>query len=1170
MQLPEWFTDTSIDKHQFMNITILSLDDARFRVEVQLTHGLALPFADFFEQSMTVIREWPQRAKTDMLASRKLSPLISWEERTVEMHWIFGIRYDESYSHTTSLPMNLPPRWKSFERGRVLIGMNSTHENTVPTIKDSYLDTEQRRDFWSNPYQSEVIAKEQTDLYFETFHGISFDQSTGLYEFELHSLIIPYLPYFSNCREFDSYIPLWALVENSAECRLPRVSSEYPETWWRRKIQPLPHQDDVEVIGPSDFMSFYPVADWCERKLRCSFEESLSSTDVTPRWFEADSGSTLFSILRDPIDYYQYTGRDAATVGVHDGGGQRFLDTVKTLETFIPAKVSRSPAFNVVGDCKAACFPRRVTLDISYYQVDVHSKRVVQVNVIYDKFDKDMTNDEYELQLKFYPLNYQELVTKFAFTRGLFLMLFSYIGVGTVIVALVYWAILRLTTSLESPPHLRILGYLWLTFPPALGGLLLGLIPISLVTVASFHLVKGYTYVTSDSDPDGRRWLFATTRLQYSDVAIDPDLLRLTRQGRTGLAFLTMAIVSLHFTSKLYVPKKETNCACGKTWQRSNLLVSSVLMSLFLAGIVEFSFYESFGEVLWEAIILMKVLSILIGQAMDKQLGVVLLSAPIMMAFGIVQAIVTMSANDFMDFLLSYIVGFGFLILERMYIGPLLSSILNWSYNSFIAITKSARNLLPPILWGDQNDSSSNDADYASIREENEETLEPLLSSYTSYSCDMLSLLYFPFIMIVIMIFRDEVEMMKLYNIKESDMEYYLLFALVIIPFQILADILMQNSLELLHGWKTFEYLEYCRVRFLQREMWWKGFETNTLDECIEESLRSVDQLCFSSQYYMLNTLHVNAIVYSVLGIVMMARAKYNAFGDPAMSSIVMIILLCSIVMKLVLTRIAMFVGLWTIRNGKRRWHEKIRADGEPKIEEWSHEQSTCHDEYKLEEKMSSDTFRYKFLRYNRSWIIEQLPNMLTPRVTRRSRPYIMNQLARVLGSIDADISSDSEADDTPEFDVPSMNASTRAMLRTWYGEAGRMLRLSRLVEPIIQQSRGDVCQFCLGRGSLRVETCYTIEEMNRLYIEEYPECRYDIDQALWKRFWQRRQKYQTICFPCLQNRTREKYERILDDDRSSDDADSLGDLVTSELDNVSSAILSTWYSKARVSLDRK
>ena len=1172
MQLPEWFTDASIDKNQFMNITLLALDDARFRVEIQLTHGLALPFTDFFARTMTVLREKPQRAKTDMSALRTLSPLISWEERSVEMPWIFGIRYDEAYSQSTSLPMNLPLRWKAFERGRVLIGMNTTYENTAPTIKDTNVDTEERRDFWSNPYQSEVIAKEQTDLYFETFHGLSLDQSTGSYDFDLHSLILPYLPYFSNCREFDSYIPLWALVESSTECKLPRVSSQYPDTWWRREIQPLPHQDDVEAIGPSDFMSFYPVADWCERKLHCSFEESLSSTDVTPRWFEADSGSILFSILRDPIDYYQYTGRNAATVGANDGGGQRFLDTITTFETFIPAKVSRSPAFNVEGDCAALCFPRRVTVDISYYQVDVHSKRIVQVNVVYDKFDKDTTNDEYELQFKFYPLNYQELVTKFAFTRGLFLMLFSYIGVGTVIVALIYWAVLRLTTSLENPPQLRISGYLWLTFPPALGGLLLGLIPITLVTAVSFYLVKGYTFDTTESDTDGRRWLFANTRLQYSDATIDPDLLHVTRQGRTGLAFFTMALASLYVTTQWFVPIKEphtdqsnTKPITTSTWKRSNLLVSSILMSLFLVCIVEWSFWESFGTYIWEAIILMKFLGILIGQVMDNQLGEALLSAPVMTSFGLVQAVVTMSANDFMDFLLSYIVGFGFLLLERMYIGPLLSGVLNWSYNTISAMTQSVKKLVPPILLGDQNDSPDDTNSEAVL--ENEETLEPLLGSYTSYSCDVLSLLYFPFIMVVIMIFREEAEMMKLYNIKESDMEYYLLFALVIIPFQIMADIFMQNSLELLHGWKTYEYLQYCRVRFLQREMWWKGLETNTLDECIEASLRSVDQLCFSSQYYMLNTLHVNAIVYLVLGIVMMARAKYNAFGDPAMSSIIMVILLCSIAVKLVLTRIATFVGLWSIRHEKRRWHEKIQVNGEPQLEQWSNEQVTGHDEYKLEGRMTSDTFRYKFLRYNRSWLIEQLPDMLTPRMTQRSRPYLMNQLARILGSIDADISSDSEADDAPEFDVPAMNPSTREMIRKWYGEAGRFLRLSRLVEPIIQQAKDDVCEKCLGRGSLRVETCFSIEEMNRRFIIEYPECKDDIDQVLWKRFWQRNQAYSTICFPCVQRRTKEKYQQILDDDRSSDDAESIGDLITSELDNASSAILATWYSKARHTL---
>ena len=133
--------------------------------------------------------------------------------------------------------------------------------------------------------------------------------------------------------------------------------------------------------------------------------------------------------------------------------------------------------------------------------------------------------------------------------------------------------------------------------------------------------------------------------------------------------------------------------------------------------------------------------------------------------------------------------------------------------------------------------------------------------------------------------------------------------------------------------------------------------------------------------------------------------------------------------------------------------------------------------------------------------------------------------------------------------------------------QVGRLLRLSRLVEPLIQQAKDDVCQQCLGRGALRVETCVDVEEMNRRFIIEYPECRNDIDQVLWKQFWRRHQTYKTICFPCVQRRTTEKYERIIDDDRSSDDAGSLGDLVTSELDNASSAILATWYSKARASL---
>ena len=43
------------------------------------------------------------------------------------------------------------------------------------------------------------------------------------------------------------------------------------------------------------------------------------------------------------------------------------------------------------------------------------------------------------------------------------------------------------------------------------------------------------------------------------------------------------------------------------------------------------------------------------------------------------------------------------------------------------------------------------------------------------------------------------------------------------------------------------------RAIALQRETRWKGLE-DSLDECIDESVRTLDQMCFSSQYYMMMT----------------------------------------------------------------------------------------------------------------------------------------------------------------------------------------------------------------------------------------------------------------------------------------------------------------------------
>ena len=68
---------------------------------------------------------------------------------------------------------------------------------------------------------------------------------------------VPYLPYFSNCREWDSYVVFHNLVE-SDRCELPPETTREgafsdpmaPKlTPWRRyAYPPLPHYDDVQAV----------------------------------------------------------------------------------------------------------------------------------------------------------------------------------------------------------------------------------------------------------------------------------------------------------------------------------------------------------------------------------------------------------------------------------------------------------------------------------------------------------------------------------------------------------------------------------------------------------------------------------------------------------------------------------------------------------------------------------------------------------------------------------------------------------------------------------------------------------------------------------------------------------------------------------------------------------
>jgi len=1263
MDMPKWFLE-SPSKNQIMNMTMLSMEDSIFKVEIHIVHGSFVASSDFFRNTLTVDVTKPQRAVVEMGEQllvgkdgilgtdelgrkrvRRRSPFISWEETMIHTNMIFGILYSKEMGDGISYPLNMPPRFQDYERGRILVSMNTTEDSRdrTPTVLDEFESVQITSTWWetSNVFSTPNEAKEAVDTYFETFHNVDYSEPAGdvydSYSFgDFENIVLPYLPFFSNCREFDSYIPFWALLEDGVACGMQDPTADRGDadvqTYWgstgREDIPSLPHQDQVVVVNWWD-VGQSPVSDECLRTVYCDYEEKLDTPDYYPRWFETTSGDEIFSILQFPIDFTIFTGRAETRVGNEDNAIKRVGEFLVSSDNERGVGINRDGAEEALeGEiCLIMCYPRAMHMTIMYYQINKIEKNIIEVELdLGEEFDVDPTRTDYSVTFEFFPLNWMDLIVKFAFDTSVFAVLFVSIGVITIVITVAFWITIRFTTQLESPPRLRFTGMLSLVCPPAFTGFGLGMLPIFMVTIASTALLRGYklfpaffdftplqtdstlfgsTYqdggsnwaifgpepTNSDgtSDDDGRESLWR--QMHWMDPKVDPGRIVEAQNGRMGLAFLIMGAMCIFEGAHIFLPqrvskrekqmemKRDKNADKDSiwiptVWKRSNLIYTSVMMVMFLTFIVEFSYWGEFGNYIWWVILILKIVAQFVGQVVDNQLNEALLSAPVNTSLGLVQGMVTLSADDFKDFLFSYLVEFGFLLLERVYIDPGLGDFLDFVDEQWGLLYERILRRMPKWLTGrllaakkeeEEAEKTERQKEIENMVQDGAETVEPILDSYGSYCCDTMSLLYTIFNIFLLMMYRDETVIPDLYGIKEKDMFYYLLFAVMIVPFQLVADILIHSCLELYHGWKIYDYLVYTRYRFLQRETRWKGLE-DSLDECIEESMRTMDQMCFSSQFYMMMTIHVNGIMYMVLAIEMMIRAQYNMFGDPAFYIVTIFVMGFCLGTKHFLIWAALKVNLWRIKHENTAWHTTVEDDDEFDIPGWDDMKGASHDAYLMNQRITSETFRYKFLNYNRAWIINQLPTILTPRTLRRSRPYLINQFTRILNAMNQDISSDSDMDDGPKFGIPILNAPTRKLLRWWLNQAQRRLKLREVVQPLINRARGTQCEQCLSRKLLQVELVIPIEELDERFQAEHPN--EEFDQILWKNFWQKHAQYRTICLNCIsQRKERERREALagqLKDEDDEDGADYPANWGAVYLNAASNAILLGWYKAAQ------
>ena len=181
-----------------------------------------------------------------------------------------------------------------------------------------------------------------------------------------------------------------------------------------------------------------------------------------------------------------------------------------------------------------------------------------------------------------------------------------------------------------------------------------------------------------------------------------------------------------------------------------------------------------------------------------------------------------------------------------------------------------------------------------------------------------------------------------------------------------------------------------------------------------------------------------------------------------------------------------------------------------------------------MNQRITSETFRYKFLNYNRAWLVAQLPSILTPRTLRRSRPYLITQFTKILGSVNPDISSDSQSDedpDKPKFGPVALSAPSRNMIRMWLAQARRRRRLREVVQPIINQARKAQCEQCLSQRQLQVELVVPLEVLGDKFERE--SMSEEFDQVAWKEFFRKHAKFRTLCLECMLKRKEDERNAV-------------------------------------------
>jgi len=461
-----------------------------------------------------------------------------------------------------------------------------------------------------------------------------------------------------------------------------------------------------------------------------------------------------------------------------------------------------------------------------------------------------------------------------------------------IILIMTLWAFFRGTTKNASPPKLHLREWFKGFELNPIKGMLMVFIPIG----ACCSFIR---FVVGDINPlEG----VVMGDLKFEGT-ITPAIELKWRDGRIGICVLALGFNLMQNGSALLCPRRDKPGSVWLPgyWQRQHIMYTSALLFVVLLMALEFSFSSFFSQNALAFMMVFKVVWIYMESWLLKTLNEKLVALPFECALQTAQFVMTLGADGFIQFITGFIVELLIMVVKRIAMDPIKFKVVRTAKLK-VKIAQAQKAGQPVPVYTPELEAIG--------------VMIDMLQSMYRFSVDSLGTVISPITIAVLFFFRKEYEISKLYGIRDLDLLFYMLFSLIMIPALWIGDIFLHNTLELIWNWKLFEYIEFCTERFRNRARRWVGLDT-AINEELPSDLRTLDQMCFSPQFFFLGSLHASGIVMSVLGYMLVLHKGHNMFGDVMVSPLFAAIMVMLRFIKIAALRAADVLQIWMVEGEK-------------------------------------------------------------------------------------------------------------------------------------------------------------------------------------------------------------------------------------------------------------